>query len=87
MSRVFAADPELARRLRERLGTDFPSDEKAAAELASKQITTLLNWMKEHHDQIYSFQVRTLQDLGIEVSRVSWIGTDVAKMLQEGIEE
>lgn len=87
MSRFSAADPELARRLRNGLGADFPPDEKAAAELASKKISALLDWIKQHHDEIYSFRIRTLQDLGGEVSRIGWIGTDVARMLQEGLEE
>jgi Asp-tRNA(Asn)/Glu-tRNA(Gln) amidotransferase A subunit family amidase len=87
LNRFRAVDPELARRLQNGLGADFPNDERAAAELASKQITALLTWIKQRHDQIYSFKVRDLQDLGMEVSKIGWIGTDVARMLQEGLEQ
>jgi hypothetical protein len=87
MNRLLAVDPELAHRLQNGLGADFPADERAAAELAAKQITALLTWMKQHHDQIYSFNVRDLQDFGVQVSRISWIGTDVARMLQEGLKQ
>ena len=85
MGRFKALEPAIAQRIL--AGRQVPENERDAAELASKQISALLEWAENHSGEIYSFKIRTLQEFGLKVNELSWRGVDVAILMQEGLQQ
>ena len=83
--RFKALEPAIAQRIL--AGQQVPENERDAAELASKQISALLEWAENHSGEIYSFKIRTLQEFGLKVNELSWRGVDVAILMQEGLQQ
>ena len=85
MGRFKALEPAIAQRSLQ--DSRSRKTKRDAAELASKQISALLEWAESHSGDIYSFKIRTLQEFGLKVNELSWRGIDVAILMQEGLQQ
>jgi hypothetical protein len=68
-------------------GLPFPTDDMAGADLGYRQLTAFLTWLKDNDKDISALKIRTLQTLMLEVAKITWAGTTVAIMMQDGLPE
>jgi hypothetical protein len=77
---------EYVRRALQSLGFTFPDNERAAAELGASQTARFVDWLEKHNSDIEELKVRSLQELILELNKISWAGTQVAIMMHEGLD-